>query len=499
MVIRRAFVFVSLLGMLGATAAMGHARVATQRSTETPTADLGSVAPTSEPALDATSSPDENAQGSERGLVRAPFVGPDPAPIRVVSLGWEVLAPGILANDGRTPGPASHFGEVGLTVRFDAVTDIAEIQRRLGRGGHDDEGADVALIPYPEFVASYERLRALSPQVFFVVAWSRGRDALLTERPDALSRPTKGEVVLEGRPGQAATLLGLFALDEAGVSLDRVRLRDPGEHSGAAPKGALALSALERSTSAAPGTIDARKLVLSTAEATHLVPVVAIAPAGHLERRHAAMVAWSQGWLHGVDMVHADPTSAARRIAEDEGTPEVVDLIDALGWLSFASVSDNARMSGLAGRGALNLDVLFHRTWDLWRSVGVLTTPAPEATPLWPEIMAEVAVLDHGRHEVARERAGGLHRDAGAPLLVRPSGSPVEDAELEARLQAHAALLAAIFSRSEIRLAVARNPRLAKRIVDRARDRHGLAEDRLSTERRPRASAGATLTVMPVR
>jgi hypothetical protein len=494
MVIRRAFVLVSLVGMLAATAAMGHTRVRNTESTSPPVKAEEPAVPTLEqPAADPSS--DESPGGRERGIVRAPLVGPDPAPVRVVSLGWETLAPGILANDGRTPGPASHFQEVGLTVTFDAVADVAEIQRRLGRGGHDENGADVALLPYPEFVASYERLRALSPQVFFVVGWSRGRDVLLAERPDALRQPGKGDVVLEGHPGQAATLLGLFALDQAGVAMDRVTIRE----SDADAKRPPTFTAVERSSNGNAPTIDARKLVLSTAEATHLVPIVAIAPAGHLERRHAAMVAWSQGWLHGVDMVHADPTSAARRIAEDPGAPEVVDLIDALGWLSFASVSDNARMSGLAGRGALNLDVLFHRTWDLWRATGVLTTPAPERTPLWTEILAEVAVLDRGRHEAAPDRSGGIHRDAGQPLLVRPHTTKVDDASVELQLQAEAAYLAAIFSRSEVRLAVARNPRAATRVVDRTRDRHGLPEGRLVSERRTRANVPATLAVMPVR
>ena len=500
MVVRRTFVLVSLVGMLGATMAMGHTRMrdvdaAPPSPTPAHEPDV-SIAEAEPAATPKTSTPEQ----PNRPVYDAPLVGPDPAPLRVVGLGWEILAPGILANDGATPGPSSHFEEVGLTVTFDAVTDVEDLQRRLGRGGHDEAGADIALLPYPEFVAAYERLRALSPQVFFVVGWSRGRDVVLAERPDALQRPVGKDVVLEGAPGRASTLLGLFALDRAGVPMQHVTLHEPAPASDGSPRArrSTTLQAVQRSH-ANPSALDARKLVLSTAEATHLVPIVAVAPAGQLERRHAAMVAWSRGWLHGVDMVHADPTHAARRVAESEHAPEVVDLIDGLGWIAFASVGDNARMSGLAGRSALHLDTLFARTWDLWRSVGVLTTPAPELAPLRTEVVAEVAVRDDGRHHAAPERTDTVPRASAQPLLVVPLELDLSDMAAEHDLQTEMAFLAAVFSRSELRLAIARNPRAAQRLATRARERHGLRQDRIVTERRPRAKTTATVAVMPVR
>src|SRR5690606_1323091 len=152
---------------------------------------------------------------------------PDPEPLDVVALGWEVLAPGVLANDGTTAGSDSRFRAAGLDVTFSAVTDVAEIQTRLSRGGADDHGADVALLPLPAFVASYERLRALSPQVFFVVAWSRGQHAMIGDAR-VLQAPPSGEVRVAGRPGSSETLLSLFVLDQAGVSPERVRVVEPG-------------------------------------------------------------------------------------------------------------------------------------------------------------------------------------------------------------------------------------------------------------------------------
>lgn len=102
---------------------------------------------------------------------------------------------------------------------------MSAVEGALARGGGDKDGADIAVVPFCELVASYERLRALSPEAFFVVGWSRGREALVSAR-DALPSPTdkpdpkadpKAGVPLVGEAGDAATFLGLFALDANGI------------------------------------------------------------------------------------------------------------------------------------------------------------------------------------------------------------------------------------------------------------------------------------------
>ena len=108
----------------------------------------------------------------------------------------------------------------GVPVSLRPVDAMASVEGALARGGADKEGADIAVVPFSDLVASYERLRALSPEVFFVVGWSRGREALVSTKealPSSADKPEaksgdKPAVSMVGAPGDAATFLGLFAL-----------------------------------------------------------------------------------------------------------------------------------------------------------------------------------------------------------------------------------------------------------------------------------------------
>src|SRR6202044_3824992 len=92
-------------------------------------------------------------------------------PLRVIALGWDLAAPALLANGGIDPGDKSEFTAAGLDVHVAAVDAMSAVEGALARGGGDKDGADIAVVPFCELVASYERLRALSPEAFFVVGW----------------------------------------------------------------------------------------------------------------------------------------------------------------------------------------------------------------------------------------------------------------------------------------------------------------------------------------
>jgi len=480
----------SMLGLVGGVGMLRERpqRVAVDEATETadePRGDDGDKRALVEVAV----AGDEQANGQTEADEPATPTEP-PKPLTVVALGWEVLAPGVLANGGMKAGEGSAFGAVGLDVTFSSVVDAAEIEIRLGRGGDDERGADVALMPLPVFVASYERLRALSPQVFTVVAWSRGRDALVGDA-ERLQRPTRGEMRLVGEAGSSQALLGLFALEQAGVSPSRVRLFEDTK-----ANRRQSLRAVQRRKSR---EIDARDLVISTADATHLVPIVAVAPAGLVKRRQAELVAWSRVWMQGAEDLASDPAAAARTLAAESGAPEAVDLIDALGWLEFTDLYGSAQAAGLSGRGAVNLDVLFHRTWDLWRGVGLLTTPPPERVPLTGVVIAELA---RGASKPSVGAVGGRsrrvvsHGEVEVLLTHRVAGRRL-DAEAESKLVAEVGFLAGVFSRSTIEVWVPRSPEAGRRVASHAVERFGLGEGRVvvKEERERRAKVAAVVVV----
>ncbi len=142
-------------------------------------------------------------------------------PLRVTALGWDLAAPGLLANGGADPAPTSDFAAAGLEVHIAPTDAASSLEAALARGGEDKDGADIAILPLPTFVASYERLRALALDIFFVTGWSRGHEAILAGKAEW---PTKGEVKLAAIGGSPAAFVALWAFDLQGIAPGQVKL-----------------------------------------------------------------------------------------------------------------------------------------------------------------------------------------------------------------------------------------------------------------------------------
>jgi hypothetical protein len=449
------------------------------------------TAPTAEPPGDAEAELEPATRVADEGQEAAE---PTAEPLRVVGLGWELLAPGILANDGLAPGSESRFDAAGLRVELSVAASGEEVEARLARGGGVEGGADVALVPLPTFVASYEHMRALSPEVFFVVGWSEGRDALYSEREDLLTgagAKLRGEIELVGEPGRAATMLGLFALERAGVDPRRIELIPPGsKRADEATARAIERGLPKLSASGGRAHLDARDLVLTSADAPGLIPIVAVAPAGFVAGHTDELARFGRVWLRGAESFAADVPAAARRVAEEPDGPEAVALLETMGYLGLADLEDGARLAGLSGRGAVSIETLFRRDWELWREVGVLSTPAPEHAPLDNSVIARVALGERGLITTVEEAParGGTH-------LVLVHTLPDFDAERDAAAMVEElGLLAGAFTRGELELRVRRDKRASARIIAEAVERYGLDPEHLRVGPRIRGrEAGAVV------
>lgn len=423
------------------------------------------------PAPERPVSPD-----NEPAPVAPPVTIAPERPLRVTALGWELLGPAVIANDGLIPGDASQFRRSGLAVELAVAHTPDELAARLARGGAVADGADVALLPLPTFVASYEQLRALAPEVFFVIGWSHGRDALAAEQPELLieieTKARSSTIELVGTPGQPATMLSLFALEQAGFAIDRVELISPQD----ARAERASLRAIERSLdSPSSSIVDARELVLTSADAPRLIPMVAVAPAGFVRDNTDELARFTRIWLSGVEQLGANVPAAARRIAAQPGAPEAVALLERMGYVSFAELADAVRLAGLSGRGALSLEVLFQRNWSLWREVGVLSTPAPEHAPLDNSVIARVA-LGEGAPVVL----GHHEPDRVGERLILVHCVPPDAALDEAALVETIGFLAASFARAEIELSVRKDKHASRRerpIIAAAIERYDLDVD----------------------
>jgi hypothetical protein len=478
---RKTVSFVLLLAMLG-----GFVFLMASHPTPQEIEPRVAVADAAEAAADAPAATSPAATTPATVGPATPAAVPDPAApkpvLRVAGLGWELLAPGVLANDGLDPGKASEFVAGGIEAHFAMVADMDALQKMLARGGGDEQGADVALLPLPDFVASYERLRGLDPQVFFVVGWSHGRDALAKRQQTSLGKlPAKDKITVAGAPGRSATLLGLFALQLAGVASDRIEL--------VADDKAM-FAAVDRSLGAKADKVDARDLLLTTADATELVPLVAIAPGGYIRRNAPLLTDWARLWLAATARLHSDVPAASRRLAREKGAPEPMDLLAGLGWIRHASLIDNANLAGLSGRGAVTIDELFHRTWALWRGVGVLSTPAPEHAPRTNEIVSRVALSDAptaGLPDERRPRRG----ERRALLVHAVPGATLDEPALVADL----GFVAGVFARSEIEVRLRKRVSKPGAVLEAAARRFGVERERL---REGKTHAGGPIAFIEV-
>ncbi len=418
-------------------------------------------------------------------------------PLRVVALGWDLAAPAILANGGIDPGEKSELTAAGLEVHVTAVDSMNAVEGALARGGADRDGADVAVVPFSGLVASYERLRALSPEAFFVVGWSRGREALVSARdalPSPLDKPDpkadpKAGVPLVGDAGDPATFLGLFALDANGIAPGGVHLVPPGARPEDAP-----LAAVDRD---APADTGRRNILITTADASRLIPFVAVAQHGLLEKSPKAIAAFTHVWLEGSKRLESDPPAAARQISGAQGAPEPIALLKRLGEISSASLADNARVFGLSGRGALTLEALFQQTWRIWRGASVLATPAPEAAPVNAAIIASLARGGVGVAQRAAPRGAPANADTLRAFVTfrQPEGKLDEPALLAAL-----GLYADVFERSALRVGVIKSGGVdaaaTKKLLDETAERFDVAPVRLLPAKKAQAKSSATIEIL---
>ena len=86
----------------------------------------------------------------------------------------------------------------------------------------------------------------------------------------------------------------------------------------------------------------------STAEASRLLPFVAVASRGFAREHAAALTALLVAWDKGATQLQADVPAAARRIAAEKSAPEPSVLLERLGWMVDPGRQDEGQALGLS-------------------------------------------------------------------------------------------------------------------------------------------------------
>lgn len=452
---------VILLGVLGISLFLGASNtrdaVKALLASHAPAAASASASASAAPAPSGSAPPSVAASASageaKTALNRS---------LSMVGLGWDLLAPALLAAEGKRSTATCAFAAADVKVSLDVVSTMTEVERALASGGGANGGADLALLPLSELVGAQDRLRALDLRVFLVAGWSQGRDTLSGV---ALSKlPESGSLGIEYSGGTDAISLALLSLDLSGVSLERVKLdeRNP--------------SALLHAKSASiEDTAKQDDLLLTTREASRLLPYVLVAPRPLLEEREVVLAAFVQGFLSGSETLLKDRAKAARTLAALEGAPEALALLQSLGSFEPIRLYDNAELLGLAGRGAVTIESLIDWQFRVRRAAHLGRAGAPEA-PLVDGRVVTRLVRERSKlsqpSEPAKRRAAPA---TAVALLERSFAKEEEDPVLES-----IGLLAAVFPQFDVRVTL--GGKAAKQQgewLDRAATRYDLDRARL--------------------
>lgn len=460
------------------------------------------------PVASADAGADAAAAAPDAGIAAKDASAPDAAPapkpalrpLRVVSLGWELVA----------AGAAIATPDAGAAPAFELApeTSLEAVEARLARGGADPTGADVAIVPLPSFIVSYDRLRALDPRAFMVVGFSRGREEVHAA-PGALLKapPATDEVKLVALgpamtdPGaramgsDAATALGLFALDTLGVAPARVRFIMPGSADAKTP----AYAAVVR------GAADDRKLVFSTADASRFVPIVAVAPKSLVDSDEGRLRELARTWFEGLDRAGKDASGVARRLANKDGlplaagvggAPEAIALLERLGQIEPAKLSEQQLWIGPSARPSASLSKLTQHTWQLLRGGGLTASAAPEGLPIDPRVVVAIAPAP------PKVETPAADADAGATFAPAPAKATAilayradSSADVDS-VAAEIGYLANVFERAAFRVSAKGGDKAAKAIAAAARDKEGVSAARLSTTATEPAGAFASVDIL---
>ncbi len=387
-------------------------------------------------------------------------------PLRVSAYTWESASAIVLANAGLRSGPNSAYVSNKLILHARAAEGMGEIERALARGGNEETGIDIAIAPLPWLIASYERLRALKLQVFYVVGWSYGREGLFVRKGDTAFEGTSDETRLFTTGGDSSVSLALFAADAEGLPLTKIRTT-----SGVKAADIAAEAKPFTALTAPEGPNEPR---FTTLDASRLVPIVAVASSTFLESYRATVVDFARITRRAIADTAADVPSAARKLAPMTGVMEPATLLERLGSLQFANLRDNARVFELHGLYGASLRTLVARNFELFHGTGAIHVTQADHILLRPDVVVQ---LGSGDPEIAPEpHVNGAPVGEARKVMVTRFAEKISEDLYASEL----ALLAEIFPRAHLRLGLGKTGSF-KHVVELAKSRYGVDVARLVT------------------
>jgi NitT/TauT family transport system substrate-binding protein len=339
--------------------------------------------------------------------------------------------PGVVANDGATPGPKSKFTEAGLDVEIKLIRGSKE---RLE--AFDGGEVDVMLLSLDYFanlVPVYKE-KGVDLKAFMMADWSRGNLGIVAKPAIKSIEALKDAKIATTRNTPTHYFL-IDLLKKSNLSpaeVDKVKSNlvfatktpQAGEMFQRGEVDAVAIWEPHLSQAASGGK---GRVLVSTATATNLIADVLFARADFLAAREADAVKLVRAWFEGVKQIERDPAGSVATVAKafkqtDDETRGV------LAKIKPATFADNRVFFGLEREDSAYA-ALFEGASRVWQAEGVIKAAAPAGPARWLKAL-EAASKEFAQEQVVEHFsfAGGPKKET-APLLTKsvsvyfPTGS----------------------------------------------------------------------------
>lgn len=329
--------------------------------------------------------------------------------------------PGVVANDGATPGPRSKFTAAGLDVEIKLIRGSKERLQAF-----DDGEVDVMLLSLDYFanlVPVYKE-KGVDLKAFMMADWSRGNLGIVSKPTIKSIEGLKDAKIATTRntPTHYFLIDLLKKSNLTPAEVDKVKSNivfatktpQAGEMFQRGEVDAVAIWEPHLSQSASGGK---GRLLVSTATATNLIADVLFARSDYLAKREGDVIKLVQAWLEGVKQIERDPGGSVTTVAKafkqtDDETRGV------LAKIKPTTFADNRVFFGLEREDAPYVS-LFESASRVWQAEGVIKASAPAAPTRWLKAL-EALGKEHAQEQVVEnfKFEGGPKKET-APLLTK--------------------------------------------------------------------------------
>ena len=329
--------------------------------------------------------------------------------------------PGVVANDGATPGPRSRFTEAGLDVEFKLIRGSKERLQAF-----DDGEVDVMLLTLDYFanLVPVYKDKGVDLKAFMMADWSRGNLGIVAKPSIKSIEGLKDAKIATTRNTPTHYFLlnllkrsNLSAADVEKVKSNLVfatKTPQAGEMFQRGEVDAVAIWEPHLSQAAAGGK---GRVLVSTATATNLIADVLFARADFLARREADIPRFVHAWFDGVKQIEKSADASVKTVAQafkqtDDETRGV------LAKIKPTSFADNRVFFGMEREDA-PYSSLFDDASRVWLTEGVIKAAAPAMPTRYMKALEGLS-KEFAQEQVVENFAftGGPKQDT-TPLLTK--------------------------------------------------------------------------------